>query len=359
MSIVFFSSTRADLGIISEFLNCLELPNDELVILATGTHCLKQYNPKDALASLPLGAVVVETLPINLDPNASLDVKYGLFQTAFIEYFRGRSVDCVVVVGDRFEAAAFAIAAFLAKVKVVHLHGGETSEGSLDDTFRDLITRVSSVHLTSHALHSARVMQIVKKSEYVFNVGAFGVKGLVQAREQCADYERGSHVMVCYHPTSGDVFKLADLIDELEALVEKFYAVKFIFIGSNIDDNGLKFSRSLRKSLAGYSNATFEMNFERVDYLDLLSRCHLLVGNTSSGIIEAPYFNVPFIHIGSRQRGRTHCKSSTFWVEHLSELGRQFKVLYQKKRSDYIYERLFDGDIDLTQIQELIFRRTP
>lgn len=226
--------------------------------------------------------------------------------------------DVLVVLGDRFEALAVAQAALVMRIPVVHLHGGEITEGAYDDAFRHAITKMASLHFTSCETYRQRVIQMGEPSETVFDVGALGLDHLLH--ETSMDLEsisaslgfalRKPYFLVTYHPvTLGDEDPVRTTTAMLEAL-DGFSGHQVLLTYPNADNGG----RAIIPLLEAYAHnhpgrvmATPSLGFRR--YLGALKGAAAMIGNSSSGIIEAPAFGVPTVNIGIRQRGRLSANS--------------------------------------------------
>lgn len=226
--------------------------------------------------------------------------------------------DVLVVLGDRFEALAVAQAALVMRIPVVHLHGGEITEGAYDDAFRHAITKMASLHFTSCEAHRQRVMQMGEPPETVFDVGALGLDHLMH--ETPMDFEalsaslgfalRKPYFLVTYHPvTLGDEDPVRTTNAMLEAL-DGFPEHQVLLTYPNADNGGraiIPLLEAYARNHPGRVLATPSLGFRR--YLGALRGAAAMIGNSSSGIIEAPAFGVPTVNIGIRQRGRLSANS--------------------------------------------------
>ncbi len=226
--------------------------------------------------------------------------------------------DVLVVLGDRFEALAVAQAALVMRIPVVHLHGGEITEGAYDDAFRHALTKMASLHFTACEAYRQRVIQMGESPASVFNVGALGLDHLVHETPMPLEDISASlgfslrrpYFLVTYHPvTLGDEDPASTVAAMLEAL-DGFPQHQVLLTYPNADNGG----RAIIPLLEAYARrqpgrvlATPSLGFRR--YLGALSAAAAMVGNSSSGIIEAPAFGVPTVNIGTRQQGRLSANS--------------------------------------------------
>ncbi len=311
-TIVALTGTRADYGIYRPvFKEILAAKTLELSLIVTGMHLRKEFGHTiDAIRNDGYAIrAALDTLATENTPRATTEyVARTLAETArVLEHDRP---DMLLVLGDRGEMLAGAIAAMELAVPVAHLHGGETS-GTVDDAARRAITQMASVHMTSAERHSEAVARMRGSRHNVFTVGAPGldaVRMLKPRSKQDLCRETGFDpslplAILVQHPDTLDGRSPDDqLRPTLEALGS--FDGNIVIVGANADAGGITMNALLRDFAENDARRTFAPSLPHDDFLSWLAAADLLIGNSSSGIIEAASFHVPAVNVGDRQRGR-------------------------------------------------------
>ncbi len=314
------TGTRAEYGLLKPLIG--KINNDtymKLQLVATGMH----LSPEFGLTYQEIeqdGFTITERneMLLSSDTPNGITKSVGLGTIGFADIFTRIKPDIVVILGDRYEAFAAATAAMIHRIPIAHIHGGELTLGAVDDAIRHAITKMSTLHFTTTEEYRRRVIQLGERPENVFYVGALGVENIrmqsLMDRHELSQIIGFSldmpYVMVTFHPvtlennTAGEQFE-----NLLEALVQ-YKEFHIIFTKANADTNG----RIINQKIAQY----VEQNHDRaiayaslgmIRYLSALKYCEMVIGNSSSGITEAPSFRVPTINIGNRQSGRIRAES--------------------------------------------------
>jgi len=320
------TSTRADYGLLSVLLH--RIHNDpalELQLLVAGMHLLPEYG--DTWREIESEGLVI-TRKVSLYSDE--DIKHGLSSRytsvkavargllAFGEVFTDLKPDLLLVLGDRFEMLAATQAALLLDIPIAHIHGGEVTEGALDEAVRHAITKMASLHFVATERYRQRVIQLGEPPHSVFNVGAPGLEPLIgqellnrQTLEQHLGFTlRSPCLLITYHPeTRGSLSaeaQIACVLGALEQLTEMFC----LFTAPNIDVGGEAVLAAIKQFQAKHADrAMFIESLGRKRYLSALKYVDAVVGNSSSGIIEVPSFGIPTVNIGDRQKGREKAPS--------------------------------------------------
>lgn len=312
------TATRAEYGLLKNFI--LALKNEQALdveVVVTGAHLSESYGAtyheleKDDIE-------ITKKIDILVDGSSSVAISksMGLAIMGFADYFNDSKPDAVLLLGDRYEILAVACAAMNSRVPIFHLHGGETTEGAIDEAVRHSITKMSYLHFTSTEEYRKRVIQLGESPERVFCVGAVGVENVLkepklskvvleQSLGMSLDVPYG---VVTFHPVTleGDVTKQCN---ELLKAIEKFPQYKFIITGANADNGGSIINSILKEYAKGRKNVYFTLSLGLKRYLSALKYASFMLGNSSSGIIEGPSFGIPTINIGNRQKGRIQAGS--------------------------------------------------
>lgn len=222
--------------------------------------------------------------------------------------------DLLVVLGDRFESMAICQAAMVAQIPIAHIHGGETTEGLIDEAVRHSITKMSHLHFTATEDYRQRVIQLGENPTNVFNVGAPGIDSIktlnLLSRDELSvsinfDVTESPFMVVTYHPVTLSCDGAIEDLKQLLVTLHQFSEYKFIITYPNADTHGralIPLLEDFEKELAG--RVLLTQSLGQLRYLSALKHCALVIGNSSSGLIEVPTFKVPTINIGSRQKGR-------------------------------------------------------
>lgn len=294
MVIYVITGSRAEWGLLKPLVAGLRQAECGVDVAATGTH-LSPYHDSDL--KYPDYSVECQ---LASDTRNGVCKSIGLAISGFSDLFERESKpDAVLVLGDRYESFAAAIAAHIHRIPIIHLHGGELS-GNYDNSFRHSITQMASLHFVACESYRNRVVQLGQDSKTVFNVGALGCEGLTPRQ----NYKRTDQLLVVYHPCTLVGEDWRELFTALSHRNEWL-----IFIKANADNGGAEINKAIDAFCRNRPNADCYTNLPREQYLALLESVDAIVGNSSSGIIEAPALGVPTVNIGERQRGRERATS--------------------------------------------------
>ncbi|MBB6714602.1 UDP-N-acetylglucosamine 2-epimerase [Clostridium gasigenes] len=314
------TGTRAEYGLLRPLIDKVNEDNDlELQLIATGMHLSPEFG-MTYTNIIDDGYKINEKIEILLSSDTSVGISksMGLATISFAEAFERLKPDIIVVLGDRYEIFSVCSAAVTAKIPIAHLHGGETTEGAFDEVFRHCITKMSYLHFTSTEEYRKRVIQLGENPSRVFNVGAIGVENIVSLDllekreiEKSIGFTLDKPFgLVTFHPVTLENNTSEYQFRELLKALDEMDGMKFIITKANSDSDG----RIINKIIDEYEkdNKDKIITFTSMGYLRYLSAmkyCSLVIGNSSSGIIEAPSFNKPTINIGDRQKGRMQAES--------------------------------------------------
>jgi len=316
-----YTSTRSEYGLLQGVLKEIETaPTLQLQILASGMHLSPEFGMtiQEIRAD---GFEPDETVEILLssDTPAAICKSMGLAMIGYGEALQRLKPDMVVVLGDRFETFCMAAAAQVCRVPIAHIHGGETTEGAIDEAFRHSITKMSHLHFASCEAYRQRVIQLGEAPDRVFNVGALGVENirrislmeLSELSESIGFNLEKPYFLVTFHPVTleKDTSEghLQSLLDALDAFPE--YNV--IFTKANADTDGRVINRLIDEYAEKRPERCLAVSSLGVlRYLSVMKYATTVIGNSSSGIIEAPSFKVPTVNIGDRQKGRIQAAST-------------------------------------------------
>ena len=314
------TGTRAEYGLLRRLLLILKNdPQIELQLVVTGSH----LSPSHGMTVNEIesdGFVPVAKLSIDLSDDSKLaTVKAMADVTSQIaETLSSLAPDVVVLLGDRYEILATAQAALILGIPVAHIHGGEITSGAFDDSIRHAITKMSSLHFVAADEYARRVVQLGEQPSSVFNVGSLGVENALASKllnksdlSKALNVELESPILlVTYHPSTRSTMSVTEEIDQVLSALENFSYCTIIFTGVNADPGNAEVSTRIAKFVQSDPKLrSLHASLGQNKYLSLLNLCDAVIGNSSSGIIEAPAFGKPTVNIGNRQDGRLRASS--------------------------------------------------
>jgi len=309
---------RADYYLMQNLLKGIEAsPELELSVIATGSHLSPAHGMTVDAVEADFPDVSRVDLGLGGDSPAEITKATGRAMIAFADSLETIKPDILLVLGDRYEIFAAAAAALIAGIPVAHLHGGETTEGAADEAFRHSITKMSHIHFTAAEDYRRRVIQLGEDPERVFNVGGMGAAAISRIKlmerdelEKSLGFGLGEkYIVVTFHPVTLDSTPEEIQFGELLKALDRLDA-KIIFTGANADAGGTVINRMLADYVvkSGGRAAAFDsLGMQR--YLSAVKYAHAVVGNSSSGLAEAPGLKTPTINIGCRQAGRLRAGS--------------------------------------------------
>lgn len=308
------TGTRAEFGLLHPLLNriCAE-EQMELRLVVTGTHLLPEFGntQNEILASgIPIHKRI--QIDMQLDSASAMAATTGSALSAFAAYFEEYRPDLLVVLGDRYEIFAAAAAAALQNIAIAHIHGGETTEGAVDEFLRHSITKMSYLHFTACEEYRRRVIQLGESPERVYNVGALGVENVMSLPEMSLeDLSENLNIdlstpysIVTFHPVTQEEECTEDYVRMLIAAMDCFPEMKYIITKANADAGGRLINAIWDEEAKKHSNWVVVASLGAKRYLTALKNAKMMIGNSSSGILEAPALKVPTVNIGIRQKGR-------------------------------------------------------
>ncbi|MBW4967888.1 UDP-N-acetylglucosamine 2-epimerase (hydrolyzing) [Pseudoalteromonas sp. CR1] len=318
--IAVFTGTRAEYGLLYWLIKDIQSdPELKLQLLVSGMHLSSEFGETYKQIEQD-GFTIDEKIEILLSSDTAVGTakSMGLGVLGFTDALNRLKPDALVILGDRFEALAAAQTAMILRIPILHLHGGEITEGAYDDAIRHAITKLSYLHGTSTEEYRQRVIQLGEVPERVKNIGAIGLDHLARSDFMSVDEIGKSlsfnlkqpYFLVTYHPvTLGEEPPEQSFIALLNAL-DEFKDHQIILTYPNADDGGRRIIPIIEKYAKQQPervNAIPSLGQKR--YLSAVKHAAVVIGNSSSGVIEVPSFNVPTVNIGVRQKGRLAAKS--------------------------------------------------
>lgn len=308
------TATRAEYGLLSPIIK--KLNQDacfDVRVVATGAH----LSPEFGLTYREIEKDKIEIdqkieILMSSDTPVSISKSMGLAMISFAEYFDRTNPDMLMVLGDRYETLAVCCAAMNAQIPIAHLYGGETTEGAIDESIRHAITKMSYLHFTSTEEYRRRVIQLGEVPERVFKVGAMGVENILsmelltkEALEASIAFKLDNpYAVVTFHPVTLEKNQVEQQFDELLKACDAHPEMRFIFTKANSDAHGRIINQMIDDYACKHENAIAFESLGMLRYLSALKYAQMVIGNSSSGLIEVPSFHIPTINIGDRQKGR-------------------------------------------------------
>ena len=365
------TGTRAEYGLLMPLLEQIKNAEDlELQLLVTGMHLSPEFGLTYKLIEAD-GYKINEKVDILLSSDSPVGISksMGLGMIGFSESFERLQPDMVVLLGDRYETFAAAATASAARIPISHLHGGETTEGAFDEAFRHAITKMSWLHFTSTELYRKRVIQLGEEPNRVFNVGAIGIENIIKMPlmskkelEENLDIQFNKHLLlVTFHPVTLENKTSATQFEELLAALDNVKDSTIIFTKANSDTDGRIINQLIDDYTSDHSDKTLAFtSMGQLRYLSAMKQAAVVIGNSSSGIIEAPSFNIPTVNIGDRQKGRIQaesiidCEPKEEAIKKAITLALSFEYQSKQKKTENPYG---DGNVSekiLTQLKKTL-----
>lgn len=313
------TATRAEYGLLKQIINKLQLvPEFDVRVVTTGAH----LSPEFGLTYKEIerdGILIDEKIEILLsaDTPSAISKSMGLAMISFADYFERLKPDMLVVLGDRYETLAVATVAMNQRIPIAHLYGGETTEGAIDESIRHAITKLSYLHFTSTEEYRRRVIQLGENPDRVFCVGAIGIENVLNEEliskselERSMNFKLDKpYAMVTFHPVTLEDNNSEEQIKALLDVCETHKEMKFIFTKANADTNGRIINQMIDNFVNINDHAIAFASLGKTRYLSALKYSSVVIGNSSSGLVEVPSFGIPTINIGDRQKGRLQADS--------------------------------------------------
>ena len=342
--IAVFTTTRAEFGLLYPLLIALDSESSlEYKLFVGGAH-LSHEHGKTIDEIQDLGIKISSTFDFVMPGNTPGDMAANLTRAtaAVNQVFESHEFDMVCFVGDRYEQMAVVMNAILYRKPIVHIHGGEKSEGAIDEQLRHMYTKASHLHFATCQEYADNIVRMGELKENVFNVGALGIDNILNTQliakealfEDLKLNQKKHTVLMTYHPSGensiGSIQSQVDLIFET---LGKF-DLQVLVTGPNIEAGGEEVLSSILHWSTHHKHVVYvnSLGFQR--YLSLVKQVKFVIGNSSSGIIEVPFFRIPTINIGDRQKGRIRHLSILDCEHTESGISRAIETALSKKFID-------------------------
>ena len=314
--IIFYSGSRADYGLLEPIIKKIHKKSD--IYLIIGPHHLRDNFGKtlNKIQKKFFKKLYYCKTKINYQKVDIIDF-ISKSSKNYKNILRKIRPSMAVILGDRYEVLSFAMASFFEKVNVCHLHWGEKTIGSFDDTIRHVVTKFSTFHFSSNTIYKNRLISLGEDKKKIFNLGSIGAE-LVKdlsffPKKEIFKFlkldEKKEIILSTFHPETNTGINYKKQIEIFLLSLKKFKKFHFVFTASNPDPSGEMFNRKIKKFVKKNSNCSFYYSLGNQNYLNLAKFAKLVIGNSSSAIIEIPSLGIPVLNIGDRQSGRIMSKN--------------------------------------------------
>lgn len=344
------TSTRADYGILHPLIRKIyEEELFELHLLATGMHLSEEYGytvreiEKD-------GFPIRRKIPILEEGNTPYDISVTMAnaQIGFAKYFRDERPDMVVILGDRTEMLGIAAAAVNERIPIAHISGGEVTAGAVDESIRHSLTKMAYLHFPGTEIARKRVIQLGESPDRVYNVGLLSTENIRLSKllsEEEIRKELGvgeaPYAIVTFHPVTQENATAEGQVLELCAAMDAVNDVQYYITMSNSDVGGALINQIFTEYASQRDNVRMSSSLGMKRYLSALKYAEFVLGNSSSGIGEAPIIGVPTVNIGDRQKGRVMAETVINCVPRKEEI---IKAIQKARETEHIPTKIF-GDV--------------
>ncbi len=313
------TGTRAEYGLLYWLMKEIQKDDDlELQLIVTGMHLSPEFGLtyKEIEKDFHIDKKI--EMLLSSDTSVGISKSMGLAQISFADIYEELKPDILVVLGDRYEIFSAVSSAMIARIPIAHIHGGEATEGAYDEPIRHCITKMSHIHFTATTEYKNRVIQLGEQPAKVFNVGGLGIDNIIKLKllskselESTLDFKfNKKNILVTFHPVTLENTTSQKQFQDLLEIIDKLKDTNIIFTKSNSDTDGRIINEMIDEYV--YKNtdkSTCFTSMGQLNYLSALQFIDAVVGNSSSGLLEAPTFNIGTINIGDRQKGRMMAKS--------------------------------------------------
>jgi GDP/UDP-N,N'-diacetylbacillosamine 2-epimerase (hydrolysing) len=334
------TGTRAEYGLLYWLMREINDDKDlELQIVVTGMHLSPEFG--NTYQQIDRDGFVINKkvdMLLSSDSKTGIGKSMGLAMIGFSDAFNDLKPDLIIVLGDRFEIFSAVSTAMVAKIPVAHLHGGETTEGAFDESIRHSITKMSHLHFTATKEYTNRVIQLGEQPNMVFNVGGLGIDNINKLKLLSrVDFEKNlnfrfnkKNILITFHPVTLEESTAKIQFQELLDSISELENTNIIFTKANSDIDGRIINSMIDNYVRSHNNTISFVSMGQLNYLSALQFVDAVVGNSSSGLLEAPSFNVATVDIGDRQKGRIKASSVISCLPEKESIDQALRKLYSE-----------------------------
>jgi GDP/UDP-N,N'-diacetylbacillosamine 2-epimerase (hydrolysing) len=313
------TGSRADYGLLKYLIKYISVSNKlKLQLLVTGSHLSKKFG--NTINFIKTDGFKIEckvNMKIKSDTTKCILKSMSIGINNFAKALNKLKPDALLILGDRYEVFTVATSAMISGIPIIHLHGGESTEGSVDEAMRHSITKMSHLHFVSTEIYKNRVMQLGENPKKIFNVGAMAMDGIKkikylkkkQLEKKLKFTFLKKNLLITFHPVTLEYQNTSKQIEVLLNVLSEYKDTGLIFTMPNSDTSNSIIYKRIKNFCSINKNAKYFLSLGHDNYLSTIQYVDAVVGNSSSGIIEVPSFKKGTINIGDRQQGRLKAKS--------------------------------------------------
>ena len=332
------TGSRADYGLLYWLMKEVETDkNLKLQLIVTGMHLSSKFGL--TYKEIEKDFKIDKKINISLfsDTSEGISRSMGIAQKSFSKAYNELKPDIVVVLGDRYEIFSAVSSAMISRIPIAHIHGGEATEGLIDEAIRHSISKMSHIHFTATKEYSKRVIQLGEVPNKVFNVGGAGIENIKRLKfltkeefEEKINFKLNiKNILVTFHPVTLENKTSKKHFQEILNSLDELKDTNIIFTKANSDTDGKIINQMIDQYTKKNSNKSIGVaSLGQLNYLSALQHIDFIVGNSSSGISEAPSFKIGTINIGDRQNGRIKAESVVDCLSNKKDIKRAIKRIY-------------------------------
>ena len=317
--ICIITGSRAEYGLLSWLIREVNIDkNLELQLIVTGMHLSAEFGLTYKEIEKDFKIDMKIDMHLSSDTAEGISSSMGIAQKSFSEAYSKLKPDIIVVLGDRYEIFSAVTAAMISRIPIAHIHGGEATEGSIDEAIRHSITKMSHLHFTATEEYSKRVIQLGENPDKVFTVGGMGVENIKRLTlftkeelEKLIDFKLNiKNILVTFHPVTLEKNTSKKQFSEILDAIDDLKNTNIIFTKTNSDTGGKIINSMIDEYTSKNQNKSISItSMGQLNFLSALKYMDFIIGNSSSGLLEAPSLKIGTINIGDRQKGRIKAKS--------------------------------------------------
>jgi GDP/UDP-N,N'-diacetylbacillosamine 2-epimerase (hydrolysing) len=334
------TGSRADYGLLKYLIKYISVSNKlKLQLLVTGSHLSKKFG--NTINFIKTDGFKIEckvNMKIKSDTTKCILKSMSIGINNFAKALNKLKPDALLILGDRYEVFTAATSAMISGIPIIHLHGGESTEGSIDEAMRHSITKMSHLHFVSTEIYKNRVMQLGENPKKIFNVGAMAMDGIKkikylkkkQLEKKLKFTFLKKNLLITFHPATLEYQNTPKQIEVLLNVLSEYKDTGLIFTMPNSDTSNSIIYKKIKNFCSINKNAKYFLSLGHDNYLSTIQYVDAVVGNSSSGIIEVPSFKKGTINIGDRQQGRLKAKSIIDCKINFMSIKNAINFLYSK-----------------------------
>lgn len=318
MKVFIITTTRADFGLLKNLI--IEFRKSKILtkVIAAGTHFSKEYGfTYNEIKSAKIK--LYKKIIINSKFNSPADISFVIAKHVIeiTKIFKKSTPDLMVILGDRYEMLAAAVASHISQIPIAHIHGGEVTNGAIDDAFRHSITKMSILHFVANKIYKNRVIQLGENPDNIFIVGGLGIDSIkntklltrLQIKNKLKLTFSKKNIIVSFHPETLNQEKATKHLTELLGALRTLKDTSIIFTGPGADTQNNTIKKTIKGFVKKRKNTFYFDSLGQTNYFSILKIVDCVIGNSSSGLLEVPTFKKATINIGIRQKGRIKSNS--------------------------------------------------